>query len=70
MEDWVTRLIYELADLDVKVLSLQKFLRNNSAGVVNKGDDMYGVMEEQLRFMKSYRATLEERVSIVRVRAL
>lgn len=69
MKDWVSNLVYELADLEIKCLNLKYFLANNSANTINKGDNMYSEMTGQLTAMLLYKAHLESRLQIIRQRS-
>ena len=63
---WIQRLVQEKADLEIKCIALNsKLTKISSPASVNKGDNMYSVMEEQLTAMLEYKRLLQVRIEMV-----
>lgn len=64
-DQWEINLMFELAEVEANCLKLHRYLNNNSQGVVNKGDNMYSLMEDQLKAMMNYRLALKRRIDLL-----
>ena len=69
MEQWAINLVYENASVQTDIMKLNYYLKSNSESVVNKGDDMYGVMQDQLKAMVAYQRCLIQRINLVQKRS-